>query len=78
MSQVCPHCCNIEYMKNDDRYIGCVKSGPLLRKVSLLIIRDFDKKWTKLVLICPCFVLTSIQLNICSDRVAGDFIVFQL
>ena len=46
--------------------------------MSLLIIRDFDKKWTKLVLICPCFVLTSIQLNICSDRVAGDFIVFQL
>ena len=31
--------------------------------MSLLIIRDFDKKRTKLVLICPCFVLTSIQLN---------------
>ena len=26
--------------------------------------------------ICPCFVLTSIQLNICSDRVAGDLIAF--
>ena len=38
-------------------------------------LRTFDKKWTKLVLICPCFVLRSIQLNICSDRVAGDLIV---